>query len=132
MEEVIISLSDGADIEFQSMDIGVDEDETTIAFSIEGLIRDLDSETLGALAGKSIQPTEIRLAVTDEDTDDGEDDEEEEVEGDGSDEDGDDEDEDEDDVDGEDDDEADRNGENGNEGDDEDDENGESATDNDE
>lgn len=60
MNEIVVELGE-ADVELQTIDIGVADD--TIAFNIEGTIGDIDDDVLAAVSGKSLSPTEIHFEV---------------------------------------------------------------------
>ncbi|WP_254530088.1 hypothetical protein [Natrinema gelatinilyticum] len=61
MDDVVIDLDGRAEVDLQTVDVGVAGD--TVAFGIEGVIRDVDNDVLVGLSGKSLTPTEIHFSV---------------------------------------------------------------------
>lgn len=63
MADIVVSLGEGAELELQVVDVGVADNEEVLAFTIEGVIRGLDSDLLERLIGKKVLPTEIHFEV---------------------------------------------------------------------
>lgn len=64
MDEISIALDESTNIDLRSVDVGTSDGK--IAFSIEGIIRDVDEDVLAAVRGEALRPVEIRFAVADE------------------------------------------------------------------
>ena len=64
MRELVICLDQATTLELETVDIEVADE--SIAFDIDGVIRGLDEDALSAVGGKSLTPTKIHFAVTDE------------------------------------------------------------------
>ncbi|MCU4924731.1 hypothetical protein OB905_01865 [Halobacteria archaeon AArc-dxtr1] len=62
MNEIVVSLDETAALELHTVDVGVSDG--TIAFAVEGIVRNVDDEILEALTEESVRPSEIRFAVS--------------------------------------------------------------------
>ncbi|WP_227373921.1 hypothetical protein [Haladaptatus halobius] len=62
--EVTVRLDDGARLELK--DVGVAAEDDKIAFSIDGVLLNVDDETLEALTGNTVRPVAISFEVDEE------------------------------------------------------------------
>lgn len=62
-DEIEVSLENEAELEVTTLDI--DSDGLPLEFSIEGVIRDIDSETMDELQGEDLEPVAIRFRRAD-------------------------------------------------------------------
>lgn len=63
MVDVVVSLDDGAELTLTAVDVGTTDGDEVLAFTIEGIIRELESELMKTIAGKSLVPTEVHFRV---------------------------------------------------------------------
>lgn len=63
MADIVVSFGENTELDFQTVDIGTADDGEVLAFTIEGVVKGLDSELLEQFVGKSIVPTEIHFRV---------------------------------------------------------------------
>lgn len=65
-DEIEVSLEDDAELELTAVEI--DSEEFPLEFSVDGTIRDIDSDLLEEMEGKELKPIAIRfqLLSTDE------------------------------------------------------------------
>lgn len=66
MVDVVVSLDDGAELELTAVDIGAADGDGILAFTVEGLIRGLETDLMETFRGKSAIPTEIHFRIEDE------------------------------------------------------------------
>lgn len=64
MAEFVVHLEEQAELELDTLDVGVKED--VIAFDMTGTIRDIDNDLLTELADTTLRPTEIHFATADD------------------------------------------------------------------
>lgn len=60
-DEIEISLEDDADLELTTVDI--DSEELPLEFSVDGVIRDLDSGVMDDLQGRDLEPVAVRFRL---------------------------------------------------------------------
>lgn len=60
-DEIEISLKDETELELTTIDI--DSDGFPLEFSVDGVIRDVDSDVLDELQGKELKPVAVRLEL---------------------------------------------------------------------
>lgn len=60
-DEVEISLEDNTELELTAIDI--DSDGLPLDFSVEGVIRNVDSDVLEDIRGKELEPVAVRLRL---------------------------------------------------------------------
>lgn len=63
MADIVVSFDEETELELTAVDIGRAEEDDVIAFTVEGVIRGLDSELVQQFIGKEIVPTEIHFRV---------------------------------------------------------------------
>lgn len=63
MADIVVSFGEETELELTAVDIGRAEDDDILAFTVEGVIRGLDSELVQQFIGKEIVPTEIHFRV---------------------------------------------------------------------
>lgn len=63
MVDIVISFGDETKLELTRVDIGRADDDNVLAFTVEGLIRGLESDLVQQFIGKEVVPTEIRFRV---------------------------------------------------------------------
>ncbi|WP_227354820.1 hypothetical protein [Haladaptatus salinisoli] len=62
--EVTIRLNDGAQLALK--DVGIAAEEGKIAFSIDGVLLNVDDATLEALSGNAVRPIAVTFEISDE------------------------------------------------------------------
>lgn len=65
MGDIVVSFGKETELELTAVDIGKAE-EDVLAFTVEGVIRGLDSDLVQQFIGKEIVPTEIHFRVESE------------------------------------------------------------------
>lgn len=63
MADIVVSLGENTELDLDTVDIGTTDDGEVLAFTIEGIVRGLNSDLLEEFVGKSVSPTEIRFRV---------------------------------------------------------------------
>lgn len=63
MTDIVVSLDQGAELELRAVDVGTTDEDDTLAFTVEGVIRGLESDLLEKFVGKDMVPSEIHFEV---------------------------------------------------------------------
>lgn len=63
MADIVVSFEEETELELTEVDIGKAEDDNVLAFTVEGVIRGLESDLVQQLIGKEVVPTEIHFRV---------------------------------------------------------------------
>lgn len=66
MSEIVVSLGGRTELELKTVDIGTADEGEVLAFTIEGLVRGVDSALLNQFVGKTVVPTEIHFRAEEE------------------------------------------------------------------
>lgn len=61
--DLVVSLSEETELDLETVEIGTADDGTVLAFTIEGIVRGLDSSLIQKFVGKDVIPTEIHFSV---------------------------------------------------------------------
>lgn len=62
----MVSLGGRTELELKTVDIGTADEGEVLAFTIEGLVRGVDSALLNQFVGKTVVPTEIHFRAEEE------------------------------------------------------------------
>lgn len=63
MADIVVSFGEETELELTAVDIGRAEEDDVIAFTVEGVLRGLDSDLVQQFIGKEVVPTEIHFRV---------------------------------------------------------------------
>lgn len=63
MVDIVVSLKNGAEFDLTAVDIGTVDGDTVLSFTVEGFIRELESDLMQMFVGTSVVPTEIHFRI---------------------------------------------------------------------
>lgn len=61
--DIVVPLGEEVELDLQTVDIGIADKQEVLAFTIEGVLRGLDSDLLETVAGTELVPTEIHFRI---------------------------------------------------------------------
>lgn len=64
--DLVVSVGEDIELDLQTVDIGTANEGDVLAFTIDGVLRGLDSELLETVLGKDVVPTEIHFRIESE------------------------------------------------------------------
>lgn len=63
MSDIVVSLGEEPKLELRTIDIGLADNDRALAFTVEGVIRGLESNQLEQFVGTSVIPSEIHFRI---------------------------------------------------------------------